>query len=151
MYIIIMFTTIIIFQRMLRRLSRRRRAWYRKVMSCLHHYFNTRPATTMRNITHATLQSFCTLHTLRSPSDSTMLKIQQYQCKTHGFHTSRALDPTFGKPSSSHSISAPTNINAQFLLQSCVCVCVYVFPYNALCKLFWLDCPLCMYRILYLG
>ena len=92
----------------------------------LYHYFNTHPATTMRNITHATLQSFCTLHTLRSPSDSTMLKIQQYQCKTHGFHTSRALDPTFGKPSSSHSISAPTNINAQFLLQSCVCVCVYV-------------------------
>ena len=73
-----------------------------------------------------------------------------------------ALDPTFGihshktsdtaqpcyilkpnwKPSSSHNISAPTNINTQFLLQSvsvcvCVCVCVCVFPYNTLCELFF--------------
>ena len=44
------------------------------------------------------------------------------------------------KPFSSHSISAPTNINTQFLLQSlcvCVCVCVCVFLYNTLSKLFW--------------
>ena len=65
------------------------------------------------------------------------------------------------KPSSSHSIFTLTNISTQFLLQSfCVCVCacmhvwcmiqisvrdiwiccgvcVFVFPYNTLCKLFW--------------
>ena len=75
-----------------------------------------------------------------------------------------ALDPTFGiqshntlgtaqpchllkpnwKPSSSHSISAPTNVNAQFLLQSvsvcvcvcmcvCLCVCVYVCVFVCVC------------------
>ena len=32
-------------------------------------------------------------HTLRSSSDTRMLKIQQYKRKTPGF---RALDPTFG-------------------------------------------------------
>ena len=36
--------------------------------------------------------------TLHSSSDTHMLKIHQYNCKTHGFHTffSLALDPTFG-------------------------------------------------------
>ena len=79
----------------------------------------------------------------------------QYKRNTHDSAYSLALDPTFGihsnktwtwccsmncdtaqpchllkpswKPSSSHSIFAPTNINTQFLLQSvCVCVCVCV-------------------------
>ena len=69
-------------------------------------------------------------HTLRSSSDTRMLEIQQYKCKTHGFRT-LALDPTFGihshktldsaqpfhllkpnwKPSSSPSISILTNIS----------------------------------------
>ena len=36
--------------------------------------------------------------TLRSFSDTRMLKIQQHKCKTHGFRTfSLALDPTSGK------------------------------------------------------
>ena len=47
-------------------------------------------------------------------------------------------------------ISPPQLISVpSFCYSHCVCVCV--FPYNALCKLFWQDCPLRMYRILYLG
>ena len=39
-----------------------------------------------------------------------------------------------------------------FCYSQCVCVCVCVsIIYNALCKLFWEDCSLHMYRILYLG
>ena len=76
--------------------------------------------------------------TLRSPSDTRMLKIQQYKCKPHGFRTvswtgthntfrihSRGtldiaqpchlLKPNWN-PSSSHSFSVPININTQFLL-----------------------------------
>ena len=93
--------------------------------------------------------------TLSSSSDTRMLKIQQYNVGLMAFALSLALDPTFGihsqrtchilkpnrKPSSSHSISAPTNINTQFLLvivyvcvcvracvraRACVCVCVCV-------------------------
>ena len=39
-------------------------------------------------------------------------------------------------------------------LNFCVCLGgrgVGVFPYGALCELFWWDCALCLYRILYLG
>ena len=81
-----------------------------------------------------------------SSSDTRMLTIQQYKRKTHGFctfscfgllgiHSHNALDtaqpchplkPNW-KPSSSHSIFSPTNINTQFLIQLvCVCVCVCV-------------------------
>ena len=98
----------------------------------LYHYFNTHPATTMRNITHATLQPFCTLHTLRSPSDTPMLKIQQYQCKTHGFHTSRALDPTFGNLPLL-TVFPPQLITMPSFCYSrvgvCVCVCFHIMPY----------------------
>ena len=84
--------------------------------------------------------------TLRSSSDTRMLEIQQYKCKTHGFRTFSCFGPHIWnshktldtaqpchllkpnwKPSSSHSISILTNISTQFLLQSvsvCVCVCV---------------------------
>ena len=59
---------------------------------------------------------------------------------TLGIHSHNTLDTAqpchllkpYWKPSSSHSISAPTNINTQFLQQ---CVWVWVFP-HALCKLF---------------
>ena len=34
--------------------------------------------------------------TLRSSSDTRMLKVQQYKRKSHGFRASFALDPTFG-------------------------------------------------------
>ena len=33
---------------------------------CLYHYFNTRPATSMRNTTHATRQPLCSLLLLNS-------------------------------------------------------------------------------------
>ena len=88
------------------------------------------------------------------------------------FAPSLALDPTFGiqshktldtaqpcpllkpnwKPSSSHSIFAPTNISTQFLLQSlCVCVCVYVRAcmYHVSCVIqisvihIWIHCVCC--------
>ena len=73
--------------------------------------------------------------TLRSSSDTRMLKIQQYKRRLMAFAPPLALDPTFGihykigtaqtghllkpnwKPSSYHSIFAPANISAQFLLQ----------------------------------
>ena len=83
--------------------------------------------------------------TLRSSSDTRMLKIQQYKRKSHGlirafscfrphiwnsFPQDLRHDSTLSfltpnsKPSSSHSISTPININTQFLLQSlCACVC----------------------------
>ena len=32
-----------------------------------------------------------------------------------------------------------------------VVVVLFVFPYGALCGLFWWDCALCEYRIAYLG
>ena len=91
--------------------------------------------------------------TLGSSSDIRMLKIQQYKRKSHGFCAFSCFGPTFGihshktldtaqpchllkpnwKPSSSHSISIPTNINTQFLLWSfvcvCVCVCFHIIPY----------------------
>ena len=86
--------------------------------------------------------------TLRS-SHTRMLKIQQYKRKRHGFRAFSCFGPHIWNslpqdlrhcstlssfkaklktwPSSSHSISTPTNINTQFLLQSlCVCVCVCV-------------------------
>ena len=90
---------------------------------------------------------------------------------TFGIHSHKTLDtaqprhllkPNW-KPSSSHSTYILTNINTQFLLQSvyvCVCVCAraYVFVvffnkkiYNTLCRLFWWDCALYVYRISYLG
>ena len=105
--------------------------------------------------------------TLRSSSDTRMLEIQQYKCKTRGFCTFSYFGPTFEihshktldiaqpchllkpnwKPSSSHSISILTNISTLFLLQSvCVCVWVCVVHFvvvcvrvfnNTLCKLFW--------------
>ena len=54
------------------------------------------------------------------------------------------LEPNW-KPSSSHSISAPANINTQFLLQSfCVCVCVCV----CVCSAFF-GCCFCI--ILYVN
>ena len=85
--------------------------------------------------------------TLCSSSDTCLLKIQQYKCKTHGIHTlllwnslpqdlqpCHVLKPDW-KPSSSHSIS--TTNNASFCYSHCVCVCVHVcFPYTS-CKLFW--------------
>ena len=85
--------------------------------------------------------------TLRSSSDTRMLKIQQYKRKIHGFRTFSCFGPHIWnllpqdlrhcstlssfkaklKTTSSHSISTPANINTQFLLQSvCVCVCVCV-------------------------
>ena len=98
--------------------------------------------------------------TLRSSLTSTMLKIQQYKRKIHGFRTFSCFGPHIWnslpqdlrhcstlssfkaklKPSSSHSISAPTNIDTQFLPQSlcvsvyvcecvCVCVCFHIIPY----------------------
>ena len=73
-----------------------------------------------------------------------MLKIHDTNARLVAFTPSFALDPSFGihshktidtaqhchplkpnwKPSSSHSIFAPTNISTQFLLQLFVCVCV---------------------------
>ena len=59
---------------------------------------------------------------------------------TFGIHSRKALDtaqpcqllkPNL-KPSSSHSISTPTNISTQFLLQS-LCVCVRVCAYVHVC------------------
>ena len=101
--------------------------------------------------------------TLRSSSDTNMLEIQQYKCKTHGFRTFSCFGPHIWnslpqdlrhcstlssfkaklKTSSAHSISILTNISTQFLLQSvCACVCVwcvlfYFIFYNTLCRLFW--------------
>ena len=74
-------------------------------------------------------------------------KSSKTNARLMAFALSFAVDPTFGihshktldaaqpchllmpnwKPSSSHSISAPTNINIQFLLVCvCVCACVHV-------------------------
>ena len=90
-------------------------------------------------------------HTLRSSSDTRMLKIQQYKCKTHtcscfGPHIWNSLPQdrrhcsTLSsckaklKTSSSHRISILTNISTQFLLQSlCVCVCLCVCVHACVC------------------
>ena len=90
----------------------------------------------------------------------TSWKSSNTNARVMAFVLSLALDPTFGvqthktldtaqpchllKPNwKPHSISTPTNINTQFLLQSlcvcacvcvCVCVCVFIY-YNTLCKL----------------
>ena len=87
------------------------------------------------------LHVFTPSRTLRSSSDTRMLEIQQYECKTHCFRnfsffgphiwnslpqdlrhcsTLSPLKPNW-KPSSSPSISILTNISTQFLLQS-LCV-----------------------------
>ena len=43
---------------------------------------------------HSQLLHVCTLsHTLCSSSDTHMLEIQQYKCKTHGFHTFSCFGP----------------------------------------------------------
>ena len=131
----------------------------------------------------------------------TCRKSNNTNARLMAFAPSLALDPTFGihshktsdtaqlchllkpnwKPSSSHSIFAPTNISIQFLLEYacmmydtdqchthlnslwflclcvCICVCVVVgggggvFPYGALCGLFCWDCALRVYGISYLG
>ena len=91
--------------------------------------------------------------TLRSSSDTCILKIQ-YKHKTHGFRTFFCFGPHIWnslpqnlrhcchllksnwKPSSLHSISTPTNISTQFLLQSlcvCVCVCARVHVFVCVC------------------
>ena len=46
-----------------------------------------------------------------------------------------------------------THLNLLWVLCVCVRVCVWegVFPYGALCGLFWWDCALCVYSIPYLG
>ena len=85
--------------------------------------------------------------TQRSSSDTHMLEIQQYKRKTHGFrifscfgpHIWNSLPQDLRHCSTQSSfkaklktflssISTPTNINTEFLLQSlCVYVCVCVF------------------------
>ena len=83
------------------------------------------------------LHAYTPSRSLRSSSDLHMFEIQQYKCKTHGFHTFSCFGPHIWnsvpqdldtaqsfhllkpnwKPSSSHSISILTNISTQFLLQ----------------------------------
>ena len=91
--------------------------------------------------------------TLRSSPDTCIMKNQQYKRKIHGFRTFSCFGPCDllkpnRKPSSSHSISAPANINTQFLL-----VRVCVFPYKTLapcfillsCWCFIVNCSACFY------
>ena len=102
----------------------------------------------------------CYMSTLRPIHYALLLtqacwKSSNTNTRVMAFVLSLALDPTFGiyshktlgtaqlchllkpnwKRSSSQSISTPTNIYSQFLLQPvCVCVCFHI--YNTLCKLF---------------
>ena len=139
---------------------------YMPTLHLVHYTLLLTPACWKSNNTNARLMAFAPSLTLDP---------------TFGIHSRKTLDtaqpchllnlkPNW-KPSSSHSIYAPTNINTQFLLQSvcvCVCVCVHmsmcacmcmcvcggggggIFPYGALC-VFWWDCALRVYIISYLG
>ena len=115
-------------------------------------------------------------HTLGS-SDNHVLKIHDTNARLMAFTPSHAFDPTFGihshktldtaqpchilkanwKPSSSHSIFAPTNISTKIKI---IVIHIWIhcgilwgwvgcLPY-ALCRLFWWDCAPCVYKI-YLG
>ena len=86
--------------------------------------------------------------TIRSSSDSRMLKIQQHKHETRGIRTlscfrphiwnslsqdhfaqPRHLSKPNWKPSSSHSIFAPTNISTvSAIISVCVCLLLHVIP-----------------------
>ena len=101
---------------------------YMPTLHLVHYTLLLTPACWKSNNTNARLMAFAPSLTLDP---------------TFGIHSRKTLDtaqpchllnlkPNW-KPSSSHSIYAPTNINTQFLLQSLrVCMCLY----NTLCKLF---------------
>ena len=46
-----------------------------------------------RKLYYELLHVYAPSHALRSSSDTHMLKIQQYKCKTHGFHTFSCFGP----------------------------------------------------------
>ena len=104
--------------------------------------------------------------TLCSSSDTHMLKIQQDSCR-HGFHIFPCFGPHIWNSLAQDLRHCSTQLSFkaklktfffshyfcpnqyQYPVSATVSVCV--FSYITLCKLFWENCALCVYRILYLG
>ena len=101
--------------------------------------------------------SYTPSRTLRSSSDTRMLKIQQYRRKSHGFRAFSCFGPhiwnslpqdlTHCSTLSSFKAKLETFLFSQYFHPNwyqypvsatvIVCVCTCVLPYNTLCKLFW--------------
>ena len=101
------------------------------------------------------LRIYTPSRTLRSSSDSRLLKILQYKRKTHGFRTFTYFGPYVWnslpqdirqcstltlrrtwKPSFLHSTSVPVNFSSHFSYQKlypCVCVCMCFNANNNMC------------------